>query len=197
MPAPRDPLLLDLPLSIDTPRLALRVPQAGDGAALHDALAESVGELRRYLGHLTWVAAEPSVESAEAWCRKGRASFLSRADLPFLIVEKDGGAVVGACGLHRTVWDTPRTEVGYWGRTSRSGQGFVSEAVRALCRYAFDHIGAVRVELVTDDENAGSRRIAERCGFALEGVMRHAQRSPAGTLRNLCMYARFPHPQAT
>lgn len=184
-----DPLLLDLAPSVETPRLVVRVPRAGDGAALHAAVAESLPELRQFLGFLPWVAAEPTVESAEARCRTGAANFLSRADLPFLAFEKSSGQLLGGVGLHRTVWSTPKTEVGYWIRTSRAGGGFVTEAVAALVGYAFEQMRAARVELITDDANTASRRVAERCGFDLEGVLRHERRAPDGSLRNTCVYA--------
>ena len=90
------------------------------------------------------------------------------------------------------MWETPKTEVGYWIRSSRAGQGFVTEAVQALCDYAFTQIGAVRVELVVDEENVASRRVADRAGFHLEGTHRNERRAPDGTLRNTCVYARFP-----
>ncbi len=187
-----DPLLLDLPTSIETPRLLLRPPRAGDGPAVHEALAESLVELRRFLASLPWVAADPTPESAEAFCRNGEANFLARRDLPFLVFEKSSGALVASTGLHRTVWQTPKTEIGYWCRTPASGRGYVTEATRALADYAFRHIGAVRVELITDEDNAASRKVAERCGFALEGVLRAERRAPDGSLRNTCIYARFP-----
>jgi RimJ/RimL family protein N-acetyltransferase len=187
-----DPLLLDLPASIETERLRLRSPQPGDGRAVFEAIDESLSELRMFLASLPWVAAEQSVASSESWCRNAQANFLSRKDLPFLLFEKATGLLVGASGLHRPVWETPKVEMGYWVRTSRRGNGFVAEAVLALTQYAFKHIGAARVELITDESNARARKVAERCQFALEGVLRSERRAPDGSLRNTCIYARFP-----
>lgn len=184
-----DPLLLDLPTAIETERLLVRAPQAGDGFALHTAVAESLPELRRFLGSLPWVASEPTPESCEARCRTGMANFLSRADLPFLAFEKSSGQLVGGVGLHRTVWSTPKTEVGYWVRTSRVGNGFVTEAVSALVEYAFTEMRAARIELITDEANTTSRQVAERCRFGLEGILRNERRAPDGSLRNTCIYA--------
>ena len=53
-----DPILLDLPLSVETTRLLLRPPQAGDGDRLYAAVAESLPVLRRFLAAVPWVAAE-------------------------------------------------------------------------------------------------------------------------------------------
>ena len=186
-----DPLLLDLPGSIETERLRLRPPQPGDGAAVFHAIEESLPELRAFLGWLPWVAAEPSVASSESWCRNAQANFLARRDLPFLLFEKATGVLVGASGLHRPVWETPKVEVGYWVRTSRRGNGFIAEAVVVLTQYAFNYLGAARVELVTDEANTRARRVAERCQFTLEGVLRSERRAPDGSLRNTCIYARL------
>jgi RimJ/RimL family protein N-acetyltransferase len=186
-----DPILIDLPSSIETDRLVMRSPRAGDGPLLLPAVTESLPELRRFLASLPWVAVEQSLEASEVYCRNAEANFLARKDLPFLLFEKATGELVGAAGLHRAVWTTPKVEVGYWGRTSKSRQGFISEAVEALTRFAFDHLRAVRVELVTDEENHESRRLAVRCGFQLEGTLRHERRAPDGTLRNTCLYARL------
>jgi RimJ/RimL family protein N-acetyltransferase len=49
------------------------------------------------------------------------------------------------------------------------------------------------VELITDEENVASCRVAERAGFVLEGVLRNERRAPDASLRNTCVYARFPN----
>ena len=62
----------------------------------------------------------------------------------------------------------------------------------ALTSWALEQLGAQRVELVTDEANLASRRVAERSGFVLEGTCRNVQRAPDGTLRSNCIYARLP-----
>ncbi|MEP7330352.1 MAG: GNAT family N-acetyltransferase [Betaproteobacteria bacterium] len=186
-----DPLLIDLPTTIETRRLLMRPPQAGDGVLLHAAVVESLVELRRYLASLPWVAAEQTLGLSEAYCRNAQANFIARKDLPFLLLEKSTGLVVGATGLHRTEWATLRTEVGYWVRTSRARSGLMTEAVSALTDYAFAHLRAARVEIITDEDNVASRKVAERCHFVLEGTLRNERRAPDGTLRNTCIYARI------
>lgn len=187
-----NPLLIEIPVSIETSRLLLRVPRAGDGPALHEALVESLPELRRFLWFLSWVAEEQTPESAEIRCRKAQANFFARTDLPFWVFDQSTGRLVGSVGLHRTDWSIPKTEVGYWIRTSAAGNGYVTEAVDALVGLAFAQLHAQRIELVTDEENVSSRNVAERCHFELEGILRNERRGPDGRLRNTCVYARLP-----
>jgi RimJ/RimL family protein N-acetyltransferase len=187
-----DPLRFPVPTSFETPRLLLRTFAVADAPQLHEALVESIGELREHLWFLPWVAEDPSLESAEARCRQAAGSFLLRSDLPFLAFERGSSRLVGSMGLHRTDWPLPKTEVGYWVRTSDVGQGYATEAVQALTAWALGGLGAQRVELVPEELNAGSRAVALRCGFRLEGVLRNAARSPDGRLRSTCVYARLP-----
>ena len=186
------PLLLEVPRAVPTARLLLRPHRRGDGAALHEALRESIDELRRFLWFLPWLAEEQTPESAEIRCRRCEANFLARSDLAYLAFERESGRLVGSVGLHRTDWALPSTEVGYWIRTSATGRGYAREGVAALVDWALGPLGARRVQLVTDSENLGSRRVAEQCGFSLEGVLHQVQRDPAGRLRHHCIYARLP-----
>jgi [ribosomal protein S5]-alanine N-acetyltransferase len=55
-----------------------------------------------------------------------------------------------------------------------AGQGFTTEAVQLLSDYLFDAKKQQRIQLVIVPENAASRRIAEKCGFTLEGTARGA-----------------------
>jgi RimJ/RimL family protein N-acetyltransferase len=186
-----DPILQPVPSSIETDRLLLRSFQADDAPALHEALSESINELRRSLWFLSWVAEEPTHRAAEIRCTKAQASFLLRTDLAYLAFDKARGRLVASIGLHRTDWSVPKTEVGYWVRTSESGKGFATEGVASLTRCAFQSLHVKRVELVTDESNVASRAVAERCGFALEGVLHNMMKAPDGGLRNSCVYAKL------
>lgn len=187
-----DPLLFPVPSSLETPRLRLRSFRVTDAPALFAAISESIQELRNTLWFLPWIAEEPTLQSAEVRCRKAEADFLLRTDLPYLAFEKSSGRLVASIGLHRTDWSLPKTEVGYWVRTGETGKGYATEGVNALTSWALTHMGAVRVELVTDEHNLRSRAVAERCGFSLEGILRNVVRSRDGTLINGCIYAKLP-----
>ena len=189
-----NPLLQDVPQVIETDRLILRCPKAGDGQAVFAAVRESLPELRRYLAAVPWVAEEPSVEASEVYCRTAYSNFIARKDMPYLIFERRTSLLVGGTGLHRPNWEVPKFEVGYWCRTAQTGQGYISEAVRTLACCAEEELGALRIELITDAENQRSRTVAERCGFTLEGLLRNDRRAPDGSLRDICIYARTAQP---
>ena len=182
------PVLVDLPETIETERLVLRCPRAGDGAALNAAILETLEPLRRFMA---WAATPPSLEDSEVYVRGAAATFLTRANLPFLMIRRGTQEVVGQATLPRMDWTVPRFEIGYWVRQSSEGQGYVSEAVRALTAFAFDTLAAKRVEIRCSHRNVRSQRVAERCGFALEARLRDFGRECNGELHDEMIYARL------
>ena len=67
------------------------------------------------------------------------------------------------------------------------GRGLATEAVIAVTEFAQSTLGARRI--LSDAENAGSRRVAERAGYVLEGIQRSNRIAPDGQLRDTCIYA--------
>jgi RimJ/RimL family protein N-acetyltransferase len=185
-----DALLEDVPERIDTERLILRSACAADAAVLNHAVCESLDALRHYM---PWAQTSPSLAQSDADCRRMQAKFLLREDLPmFMFVRRpDGGegAFVGGTGLHRIDWTLRRFELGYWCRSTEQRRGFVTEAARALTRFAFERLRARRVEVRMDDTNERSWRVAQRAGFALEGVLRSDSLNPLGAPRDTRVYA--------
>ena len=186
-----DPLLLDVPERIATERLVVRVPRPGDGVVVNDAVRASHAELAPWM---PWAVTLPSVEESEAHCRRQQAKFLLREDFAMLVFARaaDGGEgeLVGGTGLHRIDWTVRKFEIGYWRKTGCDGRGFMTEAVRAMARMAFDALGARRVEIRMDDRNVASWKLAERAGFTLEALLRFDSLTPAGEPRSTRIYAR-------
>lgn len=179
----------EFPERIETERLVIRVAQPGDGPAFNEAVVESVQSLSPWLA---WVTPVPSVQESEERCRRAYGKYLLNQDLMVFFFEREGGALIGGSGLHNPNWTLRQFEVGYWGRSTRSGKGLMTEGVRALSDYALESLGAVRVFLTTDDANERSWRLAERAGFELEGVLRNERLDLKDRLRHTRVYARVP-----
>ncbi|WP_339838372.1 GNAT family N-acetyltransferase [Paenibacillus sp. FSL R7-0272] len=168
-----DPVMLEFPESFDTERLTIRSPQWGDGADVNEALRESVEELRPWLPFAENI---PTLEESEASVRKARLRFLERSDLMLHLRDKATDEFVGSSGLHRMDWNARSFEIGYWVRTSRSGEGLVTEAVRGIEQFAIVHLQANRLEIRCDARNVRSASVAKRLGYTQEGILRRIKR---------------------
>jgi ribosomal-protein-serine acetyltransferase len=85
------------------------------------------------------------------------------------------GAIAGNIGVHAIDWAHRSTSIGYWLAEGHQGRGVMTAAVRAYVNHAFSEWQLERVVLRAAVENARSRAVAERVGFVLEGVLRHAE----------------------
>ena len=122
---------------------------------------------------LPWVPATRSAEDSLAFIRMTRRQVADNNGLSLAIVRD--GALVGTAGFHHVDWANRTTMLGYWLSADAQGRGTMTEAVRALVDHAFGGWGLERVEILAAVDNARSRGIPERLGFANEGVKRRAE----------------------
>lgn len=80
---------------------------------------------------------------------------------------------VGWISLRIADRDLATGEIGYSIVREARGQGVATEAVQALLAEAFEKGGLSRINAYCVPENAPSRRLLERLGFAFEGVLPH------------------------
>jgi RimJ/RimL family protein N-acetyltransferase len=92
-----------------------------------------------------------------------------------LIFTVDTDELAGHIEFFRAVsyWDAFELSYQLYGDRF-SGRGYATEAVQLLVDYLFAAKQRHRIHLVIVPENAASRRIAEKCGFVLEGTVRGA-----------------------
>ncbi len=187
MPGHATPILLNFPDHFETDRLLIRAPRPGDGVVMREAIAESLEDLKPWM---PFAQKLQSLDEIEANMRRGAARFLLREDLWLLLFNKSNGIMVGSSGLHRIDWSVPRFEIGYWVRSSLQGQGYITEAVNGITQFAFEQLGAERIEIRCDSHNERSAAVARRAGYTPEGHFRHDSWALDGTLRDTLIFAK-------
>ncbi len=83
-----------------------------------------------------------------------------------------GGTFIGWCSLSRWNAEHRSAAIGFCLGEASWGQGYATEAARALLQWAFDTLDLNRVQAETDTRNAASARVLEKLGFVREGTLR-------------------------
>ena len=105
--------------------------------------------------------------------------------MPFVIVQKSTGAIVGSTRFWKIDGPNRKMEIGHtWLSASVQRTGVNTEAKWLLLTHAFEAMQAVRVQLTTDELNATSRAAILRLGAVQEGIVRHERIMPDGRKRN-------------
>ena len=154
---------------LETERLMLRKPTLADVKAItHLANDRRIAENTRRLPHP--YLQDHAVEFVRAMANAPRETV-------FLI--ENNRTPIGVVGIDWRQPDAP--ELGYWLGVEHWGQGFATEAARALIDFTFEECDAERLVSGARVANPASRNILEKCGFQWSGVELHRFESIASS----------------
>lgn len=160
------------PYRIETERLVVRCWEPADAPLLREAIGESLDHLRPWM---PWAHLEPRTpEDQVELLRRFRGEFDLGTNFTYGILSGDESEVLGGTGLHPRVGDAA-FEIGYWLRSSATGQGLATEAIAALTVAAFTWCDVDRLEIRVDPENEASLAIPRRLGYLEEATLRRRQ----------------------
>lgn len=105
--------------------------------------------------------------------------------MPFAIVRRDTGQIVGSTRFWKIDRKNRKLEIGHtWLSQSVQRSGLNTEMKYLLLEYAFEVMKCVRVQFTTDELNEKSRAAILRIGAKQEGIVRHERIMPDGRKRN-------------
>ncbi len=185
----KNPLLLELPEELHTLNLFLRLPRAGFGQAMFEAIQASKPELERWQA---WAQNPPNLEECELECRTEIARIAARTAVIYHLFTFEDTVFVGEIGFSVIDWTLQKFELRFWLDSRFTGRGLMTEAAQALTDFAFGVLEARRVFTLCDSRNVAARRVAEKCGFALEGILKNSALNVQDSSVRVdeCVYAR-------
>ncbi|WP_457667755.1 GNAT family N-acetyltransferase [Thiolapillus sp.] len=150
---------------------------------LEEALAAPVFELidanREYLGRwLPWVPDTRSVADVQMFIQRSITGFSNMSGLVCAIEYR--GEIVGIISYNKISRKLKKVEIGYWLAENRQGQGIMTRCCHRLIDHAFVSMDMEKVEIRVAVDNQPSRRLCERLGMTLEGIISNAERLSQG-----------------
>lgn len=148
-------------MGLETRRLAFRPPRLADAPALMKFFGDA--EAQRYTLHFDSLrACRRHIAAHERHRRRVGCG-------PWLVTEKSSGETIGWGGLYEDPFDRRwGIEVAYSFARQAWGKGYAGELVAFCLDHARDKLGLREVVAFSHADNAGSRRVLERAGFAFE-----------------------------
>ena len=101
---------------------------------------------------------------------RGRAGDGTR--IGFAVVDDETGEQLGMALAPTVEQDAATAELGYIVTPRARGRGVATTALGLLTDWALSELGAERLELRISVDNVASQRVAERCSYVREGVLR-------------------------
>jgi ribosomal-protein-alanine N-acetyltransferase len=157
-------------LELTTSRLVLRDFRPDDWQAV---LAYQRHPL--YLRYYPWIdrSAEEVRQFVQMFLDQQQAS--PRIKFQLAVELKSNGELIGNCGIRREAPDDVQADIGYEFDPRHWGQGYASEAARAVLDFGFESLQVHRVWASCVADNLGSIRVLTRLGMRQEGRLREAE----------------------
>ena len=162
-------------LPIETDRLLLRRAEMKDAEAMYRNWT-SDDEVTKYL---TWPT-HASVEVTKGFIEYLLNSYEDPKSYSWVIEPKDAQEPVGMISVVDMNEAADSVHIGYCLSRSRWGLGIMTEALSAVINFAFNVLGAQRVEARHDPRNPASGAVMRKCGMVYEGTHRRADRNNQG-----------------
>lgn len=149
---------------IETDRLRLRKVFRADAADLSEATADP--RVTRYepWGPYTEEETAAMIENIVLQMESGLCT-------EWAIERKQDAKVLGLIHLNSIDFFNRSAEVGYWLNRSCWGQGYATEALRALTRYAVQTLRMDEIVAVCHPENKASLRVLEKVGMSYQKTL--------------------------
>jgi len=113
---------------------------------------------------------------AEQWIASHRAGLENGTSVHFAVINQADNTLVGCVSLMCISVALTRVELGYWIGVAFWGNGFCTEASRAVLDYAFNDLGLNRVWAEHITRNPASGRVMQKLGMTYEGRLRQHTR---------------------
>lgn len=148
---------------LETERLFLRHLHLGDIDAMHQIYCDP--EVMEFS-----LSGAVSREKSAEMTREAIAKYAEWGFGRWVVARKSDSEMIGFCGLgfFEDLDGADEIEIGYRFRKIAWGQGFASEAARAVKRHAFEVLSLGRVISIIEPANVRSVRVAEKNGMTIE-----------------------------
>ncbi len=155
-----------------------------------DAINESRTFLREYL---FWVDGTKDFSDVYATTDLFTKFWNDDVEWCYAIYRRSDNKFLGCIGAHNINFRNQSAELGYWLRQPETGNGYMTEAVKALEEELFKQ-GLHRLTILCDVNNTASANVATRAGYELESIAKEALFHYTG-LHSCMVFVKFsPYP---
>jgi RimJ/RimL family protein N-acetyltransferase len=107
-----------------------------------------------------------------AWVERYERGRADNTRMNFAIEDAGDATFLGVALAPHLDHDERTAELGYVLAAEARGRGAATEALRLLTDWAFEEQNMIRLQLLISVSNDASKRVAQRCGYQFEGVLR-------------------------
>ena len=125
------------------------------------------------MAEYTFVPTNPTEDFVPGWIQRYVDGWEDSSKAGFVVRGVDDDAFLGFGSIVQLDLAAREGEIGYALLDEARGRGAASGAVQLLTEWGFGELGLVRLQLHINVTNIDSQKVAERCGYRLDGILRN------------------------
>lgn len=129
-----------------------------------------------------------TLESTTVFINEMLIKSQAKLNYPFVVIDTQTNNIIGYIHVKNIDWDIPKAELGFFMDEDYAGKGILHRAMKLLIDHFFNELGFEKLYLRMHELNTSARKLAEKCGFVVEGQLRKDHRTTAGELVDLYYY---------
>ncbi len=162
--------MLETNIELTDGNIIIRPCRLEDAAVICEGVQETMHEMLKWA---PWCHPGYSVSDCTSWLSSRSQMWSEGIEYDFVIFDTKDNTFLGGCAIDQINRKHNFATLGYWVRSSQTGKGIATAAVRLIIRLGFKTLGFTRLEIVVAVQNEASQRVAEKVGAVREGVHRN------------------------
>ena len=162
--------MLETKIELTDGNIIIRPCRLEDAAVICEGVQDTMHEMLKWA---PWCHPDYSMSDCTSWLSSRPQMWSEGIEYDFVIFDTKDSTFLGGCAIDQINRKHNFANLGYWVRSSQTGKGIATAAVRLISRLGFETLGFTRLEIVVAVQNKASQRVAEKVGTVREGVHRN------------------------
>jgi len=167
----------------------IRLMEADDAAAFYALIDENRPHLEAFFSGT--VARTRTRADSDNYVSEIQKRIAEKTYYPYLIIDTQMNKIACFIDLKNIDWNLPKAELGCFIAAQYVQKGVSKKALLLLTNYYFKEMGFAKFFLRTHASNTAACKLAEGCGFEIEGILRKDYKTTSGELVDLVYYGKL------
>ncbi|MCX6319717.1 MAG: GNAT family protein [Bacteroidetes bacterium] len=167
----------------------IRLLTADDGQEFYNLIDRNRSRLEAFFSGT--VSKTRNLEDTKEYLVEITNKIQQRIYLPFLVINTDNNSLAGFLDIKNIDWNIPKGELGCFIDKDYVNEGVATKALKLFMDHCFENYGFKKLFLRTHESNHSAKKLAESCGFIVEGILRSDYKTTTGELVDLLYYGKL------
>ncbi|MRX64209.1 GNAT family N-acetyltransferase [Maribacter luteus] len=159
---------------------------ANDAWKLCDFVVSNAERLKRYFPKTLEQNLNPTL--SQVFVDKKIKQYSGKEEFLFKLKEKENRTIIGLVYIKETDWNNKRAELAYCIGYQHEGKGYITQSIKALSAYAFEHLGLLSLQIIAHKTNLGSVKVARNNGYTWQKTLPKEHTPPGEEALDMELY---------